>query len=811
MKFKTIPASVRKGWELSDEAALWTELLGPDVPEDVKRLRRTDDGGFLLASPQALLAAPNSFAEVVRLGREARQTEPVLQALTNSYFFASLPHEGDCLLHHSPPLTHAMCNGRETADVVYWCHETGLLHHAEAYDLPTVARLLEVADSSDDEAARVERLKEALGRYSLDRWPLSHIGRFLEEDGLIAAVDSVLAEKKRKGPVKPPKTAFAVLHDRAVWLAAALASDVVNKAAVAAQHAWQPDETMAQPGLFDYPPTALYWLVRSFVLGEDERFERVAAAAVASQSRLVRDAVVYLRESGDVFSALRARAAEVLDEITNPFPKAMSLGGATLRRDDAVAPVPLASPEPLAIVEPAADLLLEARWHQPKLVVPIDDRHLIVSGNHKHPRAGKDGSIPNWLPALMEVDRETGAGRILCSLPHGGFESTQGDLLGAQLLTAGPNHLRRFERHGDRLWLVDEASSAQSRALVVARGEDHVVVAYGGSQRMGPSGWEDVVDSIELWGIVDGALARLGSAPLALASVAARQDEVVGASLDGTAGYRLEGLDEALADWRRPGVTFRRSYFRERDDNPTVTPTAISTALGDMDLAIPTDSGSWLVLKKQGGDPLDALFNRPSVYSVQVGDETGVRPVAPELTGIGVFDVMRGREAMACIDGKLYCIDLPTGEVKATFALPEGVRAVEVLSDGYCIVVGEELVFWDATGRETRRIHTGAGAATLMGLYGGGYVALRTADTPLVLLEIDGDTVRLAGAARPDGPLAQAQFSTPARPPGHYRLFATLDRRLYQPFGLRRGAGTEVGDSLPSAPWAIADIGLEQG
>ena len=47
-RFDKLPAALRKGWDTSPDAEAWVELLGPHVPEDVKRLSTERDGGYLL-------------------------------------------------------------------------------------------------------------------------------------------------------------------------------------------------------------------------------------------------------------------------------------------------------------------------------------------------------------------------------------------------------------------------------------------------------------------------------------------------------------------------------------------------------------------------------------------------------------------------------------------------------------------------------------------------------------------------------------------------------------------------------------------
>ena len=116
-------------------------------------------------------------------------------------------------------------------------------------------------------------------------------------------------------------------------------------------------------------------------------------------------------------------------------------------------------------------------------------------------------------------------------------------------------------------------------------------------------------------------------------------------------------------------------------------------------------------------------------------------------------------------------------------------------------------------GETIRRVALGPGAATINALHGGKALAFSTEASPLVVVAIAEDEVRLVGSVAPEDPLAAASFETMPRPEGYHRLFARLDGRLHEAHGLEaaiadRGFGRVLDERLPDAPWEDAPIRL---
>src|SRR5690606_8992303 len=218
---------------------------------------------------------------------------------------AHVPGEGDCLMFHAPL-------DSETSDVVAWSHETGALYGPLAFDLPTALRVLEVAEASD--AKRATRLRPALGRYRGDEFPLSLLEDGLREDGVLAA-----AEPKRRRKFVPPKSRFELIASRAGWLAEALTGRTPAPDAFVAQLEWAPDAALANAAFSHYPPSVLYWMWRSYLLGHDETLAKVVAAAEQSSARLVRDAVRFLASAPEPIAAQRQAIGALVAHALDPF------------------------------------------------------------------------------------------------------------------------------------------------------------------------------------------------------------------------------------------------------------------------------------------------------------------------------------------------------------------------------------------------------------------------------------------------------------------------------------------------------------
>ncbi len=787
-RFDDIPEQLRESWEPTDAGGAWLELLGPHVPEDVKRWTPNTDSGFLLSDPHALLAADNSFAAAIEWAKAERVRTPALQVLTSTFFLAEIPHEGDCFMYFCK-------RASETADVVVWSHETGEIYGPVAYDLPTIARVLDVADSDDDVEARRKRLTPALGRWARDRFPMSLLEDALERDGLWSRADAWPG-------IEPPSSPAEGIANRAWWVAGALINAAPDTDHIAAQLDYVPDGAFAEDDFQDLPYSALYWLWRAYFLGEDEWHQTALARCKDSQARIVRDAAAYLEAHGGAgdLAEWRARAIEYAAHVRNPFPDRVQVGPLAFERDDSFANL-----QPVAVEVPAFPCApgqpLEPWWpEQARLAVPHPDgTRWLVEGHRAHPRKGKHASIPNHIEGLFEVDPITGEGTLFCDTQgEGGYTKWAEYLDEDRVLVINNGRLRLYERTPagtGRGYLVDQIQLGQERALVM-RGLG-VVMAYGGVPRWTDGAWVTKAERLSGVRIVDGRLRPTAVVDLALAHLEDHHGVLVGRSEDQTAGYRFEGL---TATPPVDAIAFAPSAFAAPDKVWRAGPNAVLDALGPMDVSVESAAGLCLINK--------AVTDPPGARRAYVGSAEGIRPTEPALAVVS-YALMSPTVGCVGTKSEAYRVDLETGEARKLFDMPEG-SSLHALRDGFIVLSGDELVARDTGGKEIARVNVGDGAALLVPIHDATVTAMKTATSPLVLLTLDEGGVRLLGAVRPDGDLAGVSYEPVAQPQWCHRLVgkAADGGQL----GLRGIAaaladpdyGARLQGSWPDAPWNTA-------
>src|SRR5262245_9226046 len=102
MGIDELPPQVVEAWKrrtVGRDLARFRELFGPHVPEDLGRARSDEVPGFLVATPDAALGAPNAFVHFV-LAAQAASPVVLRQAFCGVWFVASIPAEGDTILAH---------------------------------------------------------------------------------------------------------------------------------------------------------------------------------------------------------------------------------------------------------------------------------------------------------------------------------------------------------------------------------------------------------------------------------------------------------------------------------------------------------------------------------------------------------------------------------------------------------------------------------------------------------------------------------------------------------------------------------------
>ncbi|MCA9578463.1 MAG: hypothetical protein KC668_23685 [Myxococcales bacterium] len=787
-RFEEIPAELREGWEPTELGAAFVELLGPHVPQDVQRLAQAGDGGFLLADPRELLSAENSFAHAVQCAMDAGVITPALQVLTNTFFLAEIPGEGDCLMF--------FCyRGSETAEVVVWNHEVHDFYGPVAFDLPTMSRVVRVAEMRGDVEAARASLAPCLGRWVRETFPMTLFEHQLGRIGALRPDDPWPA-------LAMPKSAYKGIVGRAWWIAMALTSAGLDEEGIAAQLDATPDSALAKADFQDLPYSALYWLFRTYYLGEDAWYAQALARCATSQSRLVRDAAAYVQEHGasGELSSYRARAMATVARLRDPFPATVPVGALAFERDDSLASLePDAPQRPTFPCEPGQPL--NAAWQPtPRFAVPHPDgRRWLVDGRHDHPRKGRHPSIPNVVDALYEVDPATGLGTLFCDVPGEGYYVSWAEYLDEdRLLLINNGRLRLYERVPSgtgAAYLMDQVPLGQEQALVMRA--QQLVMGYGGMLYMGERGWEKRVTSLSGARLVEGRLKRTGDVPLALAYVADHNGVLVGRDADKQVGYRLAGL-AALPPPDR--VVFAPASFVMPEKVWRAGPNAVLDSLGPSDVSVMSPAGLCLV-NRLVSDP-------PGARRAYVGDEQGVRPTSPELD-MASYALISPTLGCVGTPTAAYAVDLASGDAQLLFEYPPG-SSLEVLRDGFAALSGTVLTLRDTAGAELSSVDVGEGAQLLTPTHDGALLALSTGSAPLVLITLRAGVPWLVGAVRPDGDLAGATFHPIAQPQWRYQLLAKgadgvwLDLRGVSTALAGDAPGVPLEGSLPPRPWEVA-------
>ncbi|MCA9680104.1 MAG: hypothetical protein KC464_34045, partial [Myxococcales bacterium] len=600
--------------------------------------------------------------------------------------------------------------------------------------------------------------------------------------------------------VEAPTSSFAAIVHRAWWVAQALVDAPPDVERIKAALDMTPDKALARDDFQDGPYAALYWLWRSYFLGEDAWHQAVLARCKTSRSRLVRDAAAYAEAGTEALARMRAHVMGVAEHLRNPFPDRVPVGPLALVRDDS-----LATLEPPARAAPtfacAPGQALNASWQPtPRLAVPHPDgRRWLVDGGHDHPRKGKHPSIPSHVDALYEVDPATGQGTLFCDVPSEAYYIKWAEYLDDDhLLLINNGRLRLYHRipaGTGRGYLIDQVPLGQEQALVMCGGS--LVMGYGGVPRMLDKGWETVAERISGARVEDGRLRRTADVELGLAYIADHDGVLVGRDAGKTVGYRLEGLAAS------PPVTtivLKPTAFVVPEKVWRAGPNAVLDALGPQDVCVESAAGLCLI-NKLVADP-------PGARRAYVGDGDGIRPTEPEIA-IANYALVSPTVALVGNATEAFRVDLATGAATKLFEYPSGVSP-EVVGDGFVVIAGADLVAYDGAGAETARVKVGDGAQLLSPLFGHRVVAMKTSTSPFALITLRDGALVLLGAVRPDGPLAGATYAYHSLPQWAYHALVKaadgtmLDLRGVDAALADPGYGLRLDGDLPARPWQAA-------
>lgn len=270
--------------EAADRVGAFRELVGRELPPLLAMMGAPDgpSGTVFLPSFRELIAAENSFMRA----REASRghTAPLTQIFTGCYHLEDDAAGGDSFMVWLPP------GARNEAMVVRWSHEEGRPTQVAAADLPTWYWL--TGRLGDRTLGRFEVVD---GQYGRGGW--EPMGAKAE-----AAFDAHCGAFRRN------ERELAQCEARARWIVQALAhGEVAQDALDVAGRGMRAEFETRQPEFSHDPPAALYWLWRSFLLGERETLTSLLALLGGSRSRFVRDARALVLAYRD-----RAGIAEVL-------------------------------------------------------------------------------------------------------------------------------------------------------------------------------------------------------------------------------------------------------------------------------------------------------------------------------------------------------------------------------------------------------------------------------------------------------------------------------------------------------------------
>lgn len=791
MRFTNLPTPLREGWpdEPTEAGRAFQELLGPElVPEDLLR-HDARDGGFLVGDPRPLVTADNCFVAVLERA-SPDLFEPVLQALTSTWFLAEVPQDPTCLMVHAPPATEGC------AEIVYWDHEERCFHGPSCWDIPTALRVMSVYASSEDAEARRAAITPALGRYDNRLWPFGHIEEMLMEDGVLAG----------EGPPPPPaQSHFKTVHDRGYWIAEVLAGRRIAEGSLTPQLGYEPAQAFEGPWLARYAPTALYWQWRSFFF-DDPWLAEILEVTRASPSRLVRDSASLIERIGrdesagrDVAGvdliAARTHVQELIERIRNPFPDRFEIGPMTLVRDDARGPVTADARSGRPIPQPPPGQPEDPRWAAAAtaLAASPDGTRWLVQGARNHPRYKRDPSAQPTIGTVFEVDAD-GYVHLVCDADR----ITDATYLDSDTIVLVSEGIALYERHGRRGVRMQAAPSNQSKTLFADGGR--TIVRFGGVHNYDVQA--TVPRTVEIFR-VDGRAVRWGGEAAVPLDVGKLDGHEV---LLGQAGAAptYHGDGNAFAGFDVPALTFGHSGLKPEDISPRVGPWAVVDELGFNDWCVQAAGGQCLIFKHLGGTEFEALV---------LDGADGTRPVEPPLRGTMGSEIVDADHAFVQLDGQGWIVELATGRATAVLDRPgTGFDILPARDHGALKIFGTQLVpFWSAG--EGTPLEVGADAATLAYLRGGHAIAIRARKSPFVVLGLGADHGwRLLGAVDPDGPLGTRPVALLEHPRGVHHPTITVDGLQYELLGLERAlAAAESAPpiaTLPERPWEARPIEL---
>ena len=291
------PGRIAEAWsrrvsEPLDGSAL-EALLGRQASTQVRELGlpSPDSGSIFLPAFDLLVAADNSFEAV--LAESRRNPTPLMQVFTSCYHLHDDEAGGDSFMVWLRPAGEA--------PVVRWSHEAGRPTQIAAADLATWWWITERLGK--------RRLKErfgvADGRFGRGAW---------EPMGAVA--ENVFDQ--HVGSFDRERRELEQCAARVHWIAHALAHGAVGPGALDVHPSGLRLEHELRLPRFEHdPPGALYWLWRSFLLGEERSLASLLDRLPGSNSRLVRDAAALVKSSSPERFVDRAELERLRRQLTD--------------------------------------------------------------------------------------------------------------------------------------------------------------------------------------------------------------------------------------------------------------------------------------------------------------------------------------------------------------------------------------------------------------------------------------------------------------------------------------------------------------
>ena len=271
------------------DLSAYEALLGVTAPADLRRFGPPDPPEGSIYLPAAGALRPND--NVVELGCREDSATALLQLLSACFYVGEGQGDGDCLFVHVPSKEGA------TAQLVNWSHEESLFVGPLSMDLPSGLFFDDLyakwRDEALDEKEVVKGLRALGGRLSF-HFPFSYWTEQLEADGS----ETIQAATTKMSGAKPTvdfgTASLANYVNRSAWITQLFSGgQAYGVNLVGLKDA---EKALVNPLFAHYPPSALYWMLAGWALGDDDLTKAALARSEGTRSRAVRDGAAFVRE-----------------------------------------------------------------------------------------------------------------------------------------------------------------------------------------------------------------------------------------------------------------------------------------------------------------------------------------------------------------------------------------------------------------------------------------------------------------------------------------------------------------------------------